>query len=245
MARAQGSLEYLIIISVAIAVVAIVSMIIVNSFGQRQSDFVMASCTSAASTCRSTLIADPTASCDFCDTSCKFANGTEIFSTATQCCTQGIPSRIYDGSLGCMPSCKDALNTPYGACSDEQPKYCSDGAIVNSCGAPGNCECPSDTPICNSDGSCSSQCSGTGCITGSPPNYCNNGIIIKNACGGTYGCGCLGPRSRCHCTDGGYCCTDYHFACQADGTCKTVIDSTDCFGGCGTGEPCGHPPCPI
>ena len=99
--RAQGSLEYLIIISVAIAVVAIVSMIVVNSFGQRQSDFVMASCASAASTCNSTLIFNSTASCDFCDTSCNFSNGTEVFSTAADCCKQGKSNMVYDGSPGC------------------------------------------------------------------------------------------------------------------------------------------------
>ncbi len=101
MARAQGALEYLIILGVVVAVVAIVSMIVVNSFGQKQNGYLIASCASAASSCNSILIANSTASCDFCDTSCIFSNDTEVFPKAIDCCKQGKSKMIYDGSPGC------------------------------------------------------------------------------------------------------------------------------------------------
>jgi len=243
MRKAQGSLEYLIIISVALAVVAIVSLIVVNSFGSQQNRYVYNTCASSAASCKISLSANPDFECSFCDTSCSFANGTSIFPSAVMCCKQGLTSKIYDGSPGCMPSCSDG--TPYETCSAAQPEYCSSGSILDSCGAPGNCGCPSDRPVCKSDGTCIATCSGTGCIAGSPPNYCNNNALIKNACGGIYGCLCPGPGTRCFCNGDERCCNDYHYECQVDGTCKKVIDSTDCSGYCGGGGGCTTPPCPI
>ena len=103
MARVQGALEYLIIISVAIAVVTIVSMIVVNSFGSQQNRYLYNACANAAASCKTSLSANPATACSFCDTSCNFTNGTEIFPRATNCCKQGKSEMVYDGSNGCIP----------------------------------------------------------------------------------------------------------------------------------------------
>jgi len=233
MARAQGSLEYLIIISIAIAIVAIVSMIMVNSFSQRQSDYVMASCASAASTCKSTLIADPTAKCDFCDTSCKYANGTEVFPSAATCCVQGLNAKIYAGATGCGPACSDG--TPYGGCGAVRPSYCnpSTGLLEFNCQ---KCNCLLGAPVCKSDGKCVSQCTGTGCIADNKPWYCNGGALVQkcidcNGCAPTTGCETV-------CKNLHVCVCCYTSTCNADQTC-TYTASCDCSDTeCGGSSPC-------
>ena len=232
MARAQGSLEYLIIISIAVAIIAIVSMIMVNSFGQRQSDYVMASCASAASTCRSTLIADPTASCDFCDTSCKYSNGTEVFPTAATCCKSGQNSLIYGGSLGCVPSCSDG--TPYNTCTLDRPTYCNDqGDLVPGCGSPGYCGCPSGTPVCKSDGTCYNDCPPTdyGCIPDNKPLFCNYGALAYR-CQPTQ-CGCPADYSSRSCGRNQLCTCAYHYDCLGTGACKETVTCNCVPASCG------------
>ena len=101
MAKAQGALEYLTIVAVVIAIVAVVTLLVTNYFKSQNDQYFYASCREAASTCKMTLSASPSDPCAVCDSSCTFNDGTEIFNGAINCCKHGKPSEIYSGSPGC------------------------------------------------------------------------------------------------------------------------------------------------
>ena len=206
MARVQGSLEYLIIISVVLAVTAIVTLIVVNSFGSQETHYLYNTCVAAAKTCRTSLVSDSNAQCSFCDNSCNFTNGTEIFQNATQCCKQGNDSGIYDGSFGCKLSCSDG--TPYGKCSDTQPWFCTGaGTLINDCI---NCLCPSDHACNTTTKKCYPACDdGTpyGKCSADKPKYCSAGSWINDcvACNCPSGQECNTITKECYvpaCKDG-------------------------------------------
>ena len=101
MAKAQGALEYLIIISVTLAIVAIITMVVVNSYYAQSSDYAFNTCREAASRCKMAISGNPSEPCLFCNNACNYSNGTEIFTNATTCCAKGKTSEIYSNSLGC------------------------------------------------------------------------------------------------------------------------------------------------
>lgn len=218
MARAQGSLEYLVIISVALAITVVVTLIVVNSFGSQQNRYVYNTCANAAASCKTSLSANPASECSFCDTSCNFTNGTAIFPRATYCCKQGKSEMIYDGSGGCTRACKDG--TPYDECSTTQPpKYCDEGTIVDKCTP---CGCPGGE-ACNADGTCSKpstcgtvpegQCSPT-----LLPLRCENSRLVARC----DLCGCPDP------TPLHACCEDAKTACMCQTVYTCLSGSTKC-----------------
>jgi len=224
MAKAQGSLEYLIIIAVVLAVTAIVTLIAVNSFGSQQNRYFYTSCANAAAVCKTSLSANPSAQCSACDTSCVFSNGTEIFPRAITCCKQGKSDMIYDGSPGCMPACRDG--TPYEECSENLPMYCDDaGNLVpncNICPCPAGESCNTVTGTCYMPSDCGSvpngQCSAT------KPLYCDNGVLVKRC----DLCGCPSDSFR-PCCDGMDACTcKWSYSCLSNGACDSYIEYTNC-----------------
>jgi hypothetical protein len=160
MARAQGSLEYLIIIAAAISITAVVTLLVINYFSTNTEQYFYASCRQVASTCKTTLFANPNDPCNACDTACKYANGSEIFPSAIECCKFGEPSEIYAGSLGaaCVPCTSDADCTGGKKC----------------CGASGLKRCM--TPRCSSTADCQQPaCYSVECINGGTCGaYCKN-----------------------------------------------------------------------
>ena len=238
MARVQGSLEYLIIIGVAIAVVAIVSLIVVNSFGSQQDRYVYNTCASAAASCKISLSANPESQCSFCDTSCSFTNGTSIFPSATTCCKQGKASLIYDGSNGCNPACSDG--TAYDECSLlSPPKYCDSatGELEDRCGDPAvdptKCSCPvgllcnAATGACYEPSDCGDIAEGT-CDLDGTGLYCIDGVLVKGC--NTYDCPCTGRLFLRYCEDNAVCLADMALTCVSN-TCDWVEESevcTDC-----------------
>jgi hypothetical protein len=105
MAKAQGALEYLAIMAVAIAVITIVSLMMINTGGTQTKEYAFASCRQAATTCNITISMNPTDSCTVCDNACNYTNGTQIFPGAINCCKLGQTTEIYSGSPGCAVEC--------------------------------------------------------------------------------------------------------------------------------------------
>jgi len=102
MARAQGSLEYLIIISVVLAISAIVIMYTTGIIGGQKSSVSISTCKQASIDCKLSKMSSPTDQCDQCDAACKDSTtGIEIFSGATGCCKAGKTDMIYTGTPGC------------------------------------------------------------------------------------------------------------------------------------------------
>jgi len=136
--RAQGSLEYLIILAIVIAVMAVVASFAIGYFSTQSDQFQYASCSNAAAICRDTLIVSQSDQCPMCDNACNYTNGTEIFTNATVCCKQGQASEIYTGSPGCGPqSCSDG--TLASTCSSVTlGKYCVGPYFRDLCST---CDC--------------------------------------------------------------------------------------------------------
>lgn len=97
----QGSLEYLIVIGTAIAIVSVIILLAVNYFSAQNSQYSYSLCREAASTCKLSLSANPSDQCVTCNNACNYSNGTELFSGAVNCCKVGNPESIYGGSPGC------------------------------------------------------------------------------------------------------------------------------------------------
>ncbi|RLJ01065.1 MAG: hypothetical protein DRP06_00255 [Candidatus Aenigmatarchaeota archaeon] len=69
-------------------------------------------------------------------------------------------SNICCKPLGDGTGCKCSDGTSCNQCTSSKPRYCdSTGNIIDKCGT---CECPSDKPNCQSDGSCTSSGGGSG-----------------------------------------------------------------------------------
>jgi len=216
MAEAQGALEYLIIISVTLAIVAIITMVVVNSYYAQSSDYAYNACREAASRCKMAISGNPSEPCLFCNSACNYSNGTEIFTNAANCCKRGEPDKIYSNAPGCVsPYCGDgstfgseACDPPGSSCGTagtcsfncltcvEPPPtiICGDGNI----NSPEVCDPPSSS--CGTGGTCSSNC--LTCVE--PPVLCPNGVInLPEQCDPPNDCACPGQ-------------------CKPDCTCPTI-----------------------
>ncbi|MFH0986771.1 MAG: class III signal peptide-containing protein [Candidatus Micrarchaeota archaeon] len=97
--RAQGSLEFLIILAAVIAMAAIVVIITLNSAGGSKEEALLLSCQQAAANCEINLGADSNYDCtDLCTVGCTDAGGTPVVQNAVACCKAGNKNAIYDGS---------------------------------------------------------------------------------------------------------------------------------------------------
>jgi len=102
MARAQGSLEYLVIIAVVLAISSIVMLYATGIIGTQKSSVSISTCKQASIDCKLSKISSPTDSCTQCDTSCKdLSTGLEVTYDAVRCCKSAKPDMIYDNSPGC------------------------------------------------------------------------------------------------------------------------------------------------
>jgi uncharacterized protein (UPF0333 family) len=99
--RAQGSLEYLIIIAAILAIAAIVILFLTGAFGGSKTAADVSLCKEAAARCASEWATSVSPNCDYCDESCTDSAGNEIFPEAVNCCRDGKPQYIYEGATGC------------------------------------------------------------------------------------------------------------------------------------------------
>src|SRR3989344_3084195 len=108
--KGQGSLEYLILITVSLVVAAVVVMFLSGSFGAQKSGVQYNTCRAAAQQCKTSLFADPTSSCDFCASACSDPSTNKpIFPNSVLCCRSGLASEIYENSTG--TACTAASDT--------------------------------------------------------------------------------------------------------------------------------------
>ena len=102
MARAQGSLEYLVIIAIVLAISSVVMLYATGIIGTQKSSVSTSTCKQASIDCKLSKMSSPTDQCDQCDAACKDSTtGIEIFSGATLCCKAGKTDMIYAGTPGC------------------------------------------------------------------------------------------------------------------------------------------------
>jgi len=218
MTKAQGSLEYLIMIAVVIAIATVVTLVAVTYLGNQQGTYSFNNCKSAAAACKASLSANPLDKCTSCDASCKAGDGTEVSTGAVKCCRLGKVDNIYAGATGA--DCAGCVDN--SECTDPNAKCC----VNNQCQAPA-CTSAADcgtTPTCQyyecvNSGSCPpSQAT---CVLKNQPD------TVKCATDQTIGPYCYGTQI-CYDTKSTY--------CDGSGTCGKVVTTprTSCPNDCGS-----------
>ena len=100
--KAQGSLEYLIIIAAVLVVSGVAVMFMAGVTSSGKESVMYSSCQEAATQCRLLRVANPNNPCLICEEQCKDpTSGVELFEGAEACCKAGNSSGIYEGSEGC------------------------------------------------------------------------------------------------------------------------------------------------
>jgi len=105
MRKAQGSLEYLVIIAVVLLVAGIVVYVVSGSAGNSVSSINFEQCKTAANQCRTNHLVNAHDPCNFCEKACT-VNGKDILEgtgfSAVELCKQGNVSEIYlHKQIGC------------------------------------------------------------------------------------------------------------------------------------------------
>ena len=264
MARAQGSLEYLIIIAIVLAVSAVVISYSTGILGGGKSSISVTSCKQAAVDCKAAKMLSSTDPCLPCDTACKDSGGVELFDGATFCCNHGLPEMVFANSPGCY-GCKDSTD-----CLSPTP-FCLANVCVE---CRDNTDCPLTGTVCSASHACVPGCTDTKpcppgqvCCGTDPNKACKIPACTDNpscagtdipkdcyvpTCGGT-GCNAvcnptgapdtLGSEAGCksttigdpYCGTNAVCTTTTTYACDGAGNCKGT-PSTSCPS-CGT---CGY-----
>ena len=214
MSRAQGSLEYLIIIAIVLAVSALVISYSTSILGGGKSSVSVTSCKQAAVDCKAAKMLSPNDICLPCESACKNSAGVELFDGATYCCTTGQAEMIFANSPGCYP-CRDS-----GDCSAPTP-VCL-GNICVECDDASDCTSPTK-PYCSSDNKC---------IACRDNNDCPQAGTV---CSASHVCvpGCTDTKP---CPSGQVCCgTDPNKACKVP-ACTSNLDcaSTNILNDCKT-----------
>jgi len=151
MSRAQGSLEYLIIIAIVLAVSAVVISYSTGILGGGKSSISVTSCKQAAVDCKAAKMLSSTDPCLPCDTACKDSSGVELFDGATFCCNHGLPEMVFANSPGCY-GCKDSTD-----CLSPTP-FCLANACVE---CRDNTDCPLVGTVCSAGHACVPGCTDT------------------------------------------------------------------------------------
>ncbi len=141
--RAQGSLEYLMVVAVILAVAGIVVYFVANSSGKSVTDSNFAECKKAANQCQGSRLLAPNDPCLFCEKACT-VNGKDILEgtgfSAVELCKQGDSESIYKRKVsGC------------GNGELEEGEVCDGGSV--DCSVLGDYESGTQAP-------CLSDCSG-------------------------------------------------------------------------------------
>ena len=95
--KAQGALEYLILIAAVLAIAAVVVLFITSTGGSSASSAALSACKEAAGSCSLLLMNGPN-SCSQCDTACVGSSGKEILPDAVHMCKLGKQGSIVEQS---------------------------------------------------------------------------------------------------------------------------------------------------
>jgi len=233
MPKAQGSLEYIIIIVLVLAVVAIVALYAGGVVGVQKSSISVASCKQAAEACKLSKMSSPMDPCTNCNTACNdTTTNQEIIPGAVKCCKLGWSDRIYTGSQECLKTCASEAE-----CTDPNEKCCISGACSKPvCTADSQClsnEC--GTGVCEDKGTCNAHCTNTGINCGSGKTCCP-GVGCKTiVCKDDSGCSSLTPPS---CQQ--YFCNNKDDSCKASCALKKIAGCCDSSNPCPSGETCSN-----
>ena len=99
MEKAQGSLEYLIIIAAVLAIGAVVVLFVTGSFGVSSTTADYSLCKEASSKCANERATAVNPECSYCTPACS-VNGVELFTDAIALCKEGLAELIYEDSKG-------------------------------------------------------------------------------------------------------------------------------------------------
>jgi len=168
MQKAQGSLEYLVLIAVVLAIISVVTMIAVGYIGSQQGKYSYNTCKNAAANCKAALAANPNDKCGYCDVECKNPDGTDISTKASTCCKMGKPDSVYEGATG------DDCNACFSD-TDCTPQLCNPltkKCVTPACMTANDPVCPDPNPATTGDGLCVSRL----CVNPGAYNaYCDTG----------------------------------------------------------------------
>ena len=96
--KAQGSLEYLIIIAVVMAIVAVAVLFFSGAFSSAKTSTALADCRQAAAECKALKFNSPNDPCLRCNTACVDpVTRLEAGPNATVFCKQGKPENVTSG----------------------------------------------------------------------------------------------------------------------------------------------------
>jgi len=258
MIKAQGSLEYLIIVAAVIAIAAVVVFTMSGILSSQSSSASIATCKQAAIDCKASRMLAPNDPCFSCDTACSNpATGKEIFAGAVYCCNHSLSDMIYSDSSECAAllchnnqldsgeECDDNSDSACpGHCVDCKCYICNnnrldpgescDGSVLGTCTATGsycsNCEC-----YC-SDGTKAGQCS-----TANPGMRCSaSGSLVPDSTCTCPACYTFVPTMGCvyspNC--GTSCCQSGQSCCGGLCCSGTCIGTTCCLSGIACGTTC-------
>ena len=208
MLKAQGSLEFMVIIAVVLAIVGITTLYMSGLLSGQSSQASVALCKQASQTCKLSKLSSPNDPCLSCDTACiNPATGKEIFTGAIYCCSIGNDKLIYQDSTECMSIVTtlcgnsnldsrfgEECDPPGSACGPSGTGTCSSNCVCTECGngrvEPGE-ECETGLP-CSGSLTCS-NCLCTGCGNGriEGAEQCEVGIACSSGICMTSTCQCL------------------------------------------------------
>lgn len=253
MARAQGSLEYMVIIAVILAISSIVIMYTTGIVGGQKSSVSISSCKQASIDCKLSKMGSPTDPCNSCETACMDSTGAELFQGAVSCCAHAKTDLIYEESNDCTGCLQNSDCLSGQLCYQKQ---CVDCYLDTQCSSPTpycvnnkciQCQTDSNCPLgthCSS-GFCASGClSDANCPTGQP--HCYNNLCV--AC--SQGSHCSAPTPYCvnnvcvQCTLDSQCLSGQ--ICSNGACAAGCVDDSGCPSGqycCGTPKLCRAPTC--
>jgi len=141
--KAQGSLEYMVIIAVVLAISGIAILYTSGIVGTQTSVASISYCKQTAEKCELSKMTSPTDPCSSCITACIDKNKVisecdtkkyydEITPGAVPCCQKGMSDNIYAGSTGCgktvihiAGSAWTKFNVPYDWESTTSSELCA------------------------------------------------------------------------------------------------------------------------
>jgi len=91
------------------------------------------------------------------ETNAEIGEGTYLFRKNAKTITYKeltSPTKPLKNTMCLAPGQGCSDGTLPNTCSATQPKYCEGNTLLDKCGPPKNCGCPSEMPTCNPDGSC-------------------------------------------------------------------------------------------
>jgi len=238
MPRAQGSLEYLVILAVILTVSGIVIGYMTGIISGQRSSVTITGCKQVAVDCKASKLLSPSDPCTACDTACKDSSGVELFDGATYCCNRGQPDMVFATSPGCY-ACSDT-NPCTGAglhCIDHDCRVCTPATEGTYCSAGTHC-IDNQCLVCTqaTEGTyCSAPtpyCLGNKCVACRGDNDCASGYICNsnNVC-------VAGCRDPSKCASGQSCCSgqcktpactvaNVNTACQSTGDAICLLSKT-------------------